>query len=335
MLLSELKKSLDQALVNKILYIERIASILDVDSSKFDSDKFPNLLQLTEADINKIVIDYPKETVISDALSEENTKIVKQLEKDIISNSSRKLEEFKNTISNCMNVIVSYQRDIDTQLAKIAGTREAKLAFEKMLETMTVPTISDLAKNPFFKIVGSYSTAVCNLITEPVVMTYVVAGNTYSVNFGRFTISIGLNTRNVYVLRESDNLSVYDYYHPYISSSGKICWGNAVEITSKLLVEYKFKEYLEHLKSLLCDYCPTSTPYMDLMSFWKKQQVKLGLEQEKPKEELCDCCDEPIEDCACYTCQSCNNRVREENMCTEDDCMHCDDCGHSEDCPNY
>ena len=163
-------------------------------------------------------------------------------------------------------------------------------------------------------------------------MTKVVEGNNYSVNFGKFIVNINLTARVVYVLREEENILVDGYYHPYISSSGKICWGDSVEVANKFLLEYKFKEYLEHLKSLLCDFSTTSTPYMDLMSFWKAQQRKLGLEEPEP--ELCETCDEEIDNCACYTCQGCDERVRERNMCTEDECMRCDGCGHHEDCPN-
>jgi hypothetical protein len=88
-----------------------------------------------------------------------------------------------------------------------------------------------------------------------------------SLNFGKFRAKISLGDPGILVLPLSNNLHFnFEHYHPHVSHSGSVCWGNASDTVSHNLVDGKLSNVVQLLQSLLMHYNPEN-PYASYEAF--------------------------------------------------------------------
>jgi hypothetical protein len=102
--------------------------------------------------------------------------------------------------------------------------------------------------------------------TEPIIINRGMDNELY---VGTYIIKFkfGKSGHRVYVHCDNDNIFHKDYYHPYVDTSGSICWGNATNQAGELLTDFKFTELIGLLKQLLTTYSDDTTPWMSLNKF--------------------------------------------------------------------
>jgi predicted nucleic acid-binding Zn-ribbon protein len=105
--------------------------------------------------------------------------------------------------------------------------------------------------------------------TSPVYLSYKnpAAGiNIQSCPFGRFKIIYNILTGSVKVLKLSKNIEYSGYYHPHISGSGSVCWGNAATLYKDACQTYDMVKALNALQVILTNYNDQS-PYKPIQRF--------------------------------------------------------------------
>lgn len=105
--------------------------------------------------------------------------------------------------------------------------------------------------------------------TSPIFLSYKnpAAGiNIQSCPFGRFKIIYNILTGSVKVSKLSKNIEYGGYYHPHISGSGSVCWGNAATLYKDSCQTYDMVKALNALQVILTNYNDQS-PYKPIQRF--------------------------------------------------------------------
>jgi predicted transcriptional regulator len=177
------------------------------------------------------------------------------------------------------------------------------------------------------------------------------AGIDRRVNLGRYKARLHVATMALSVERYLQNALHESYFHPYCSTSGIICWGNAGNTATQLLSEGKLYEVCNLLASLLCTYVLSSTPYIRLLEFSKKS-MRFDAGENPPRENnntsTCEYCEEDFDNCDCCeececirdNCHCCSICEYDANGCsccdtcesTDDNCKRCRICDAHGDC---
>ena len=83
----------------------------------------------------------------------------------------------------------------------------------------------------------------------------------YRVNFGVMQANLDVVNAKLYVRAHPEPKVIVDgHYHPHISESGKVCWGDSLDIATKKLVEGDYKTVFSLLYSVLSNYT-VGNPY--------------------------------------------------------------------------
>jgi hypothetical protein len=137
----------------------------------------------------------------------------------------------------------------------------------------------------------------------------------YQVSMGKYYCKLNIQNANLTVYPLENNIDFNGYFHPYVSSSSAICWGNATDQAISLLDKRKYAEALALLASLLSSYSDTTTPYVRLYEF---NEVANG---RRPEElDLCSDCERPFDECVCNSCVECGRHL------DDCECFYCERC---------
>jgi hypothetical protein len=131
--------------------------------------------------------------------------------------------------------------------------------------------VVDILRNSFWQFITIDGPNAVFATTQPVIQKYVnpSANINISVNLGVIVAKIDLTEKSIRCERGLSCLSIISsssrasYFHPHISSTGDICWGDASSDASNYLVNNNFYELFTLLQALLITYEP-SNPYMGL-----------------------------------------------------------------------
>jgi len=201
------------------------------------------------------------------------------------------------------------QRDVDAQLReeeqhRIRHLRDAETSYRSYMEKLTrahysakkiqelnilvaagagddtiFKEIASILNNPFWQFlkhdfVGSnkklyFATA------QNVIVHYVKESANVDIthNFGQLVFELNLIVGRVKGLKGLNNTVRQSYWHPHISSSGSICWGNVSSRINNLLSESKYAKVFELLEVFITDYCPDN-PYLALAEFVAQNEYK-------------------------------------------------------------
>lgn len=173
------------------------------------------------------------------------------------------------------------------------------------------------------------------------------AGIDYKVYMGYYSARLYFGqSLSVRVFPKAENLKTPggNYYHPYVSSTGNVCWGNASQTVQNHLIAGEFVEVFNLLSVLMTTYDLTSGPYVSLETFHavaKENALRPAATEEPEEVEMCGTCDHEVDDCRCSACSICDEVYYEDRECnccyncdsTEDNCNCCGSCGETdEDC---
>ena len=159
--------------------------------------------------------------------------------------------------------IVEYANSLQQQRAQ---RFEATVALDSISATGTLlKNIESLSANGFWVLEKCLSPNVGIMYActrGPVVMQY--RGDT--INFGILRVKMDFVESRLQVLPCRQNVFRERYFHPHLSDSGEVCWGNAEGTVSLALARGDFATALELLQALLCTYNHES-PYVSFEQF--------------------------------------------------------------------
>lgn len=367
--------------LDAFLYVERMSALLSIDISSWPL----HLLQVGLFDIrliedkprlNQILLDNMKIYAAKNALPPDMEKAFRKAEVAFSEAKAGLLTSLRLDHQTAMRYVRQYQTSVSEQIEE-AWAKQRQIS---MLEGTGPEKIGEELRkiliNSFFKFEGlgpfsGYGNRhdVIYTTTTPVSMSLVnkSAGVDILVTFGKFIVAVNLAKMRVTVHPfNADNPLVGTYYHPYVSDTGAVCWGNAADTANNLLAKGDLSAVMGLLSAVLTTYSPDSTPYQSLEDFYKVQQARHGLGKKRPANRAwCDECDEErsccacgdwcgtcdghYDDCECKTCEVCGYTGSEhcpEHWCrhceaySRGDCGCCDECGetdgdHTEDCSEY
>lgn len=92
-------------------------------------------------------------------------------------------------------------------------------------------------------------------------------------SLGEFEVVFSMTSPEIYVQPIGNNVNVEDYYHPHVSSSYRVCWGNAHSALTEWAETYNPQPALRALELLLVTYNADS-PYRSLDNFIAKKIPK-------------------------------------------------------------
>lgn len=194
--------------------------------------------------------------------------------------------------------------------------------------------LAKVCKNKFFKLENVDGETAYFNTTSPITLSMrnAAAGLDITVPFGYYRVVVDAHYNSVKVFKLKDNIpSRYEYWHPYVSREGRVCWGNASDTANNLILMGKWDEVMELLGGLLSTYSPDATPYHSLEAFkadydrWKNpgQQPRCPHCDRFENSHDADAVDEAR--CRCYVCGNCGGAVdRETRRCDDCWCNHCE-----------
>ena len=166
------------------------------------------------------------------------------------------------------------------------------------------------------------------------------AGIDYTVHLGQYECNFNVKTSAMTLHRFKDNLVIASYYHPYVSTTGRICFGNADATANKFLANGRIYDVFMLLASLLQTYTHDSGPYIALANF-KKAMRAANPNSPVDDHHYCRDCDTECSDCGCGWCYDCDCHEEECDTCGScgerhcdgaNDCEYCETCGCDGDC---
>ena len=307
-----------QQLANKE-YILGLSSRLRVQIPDISS-----LLDLSRPEINEtimnlksVVVDTPKfelSTAIIDALKDRhlqklNTRITEI--GDTIYNRNRSLEDYAR---RTRELLASNKEQIKDKELLIAQRDTNELNFPIVDEIQKIVSLGFLG-NPSLK---EEDNSVQFTTINDVIITQ---GNIF-VNFGRYKVIVSLFDGWSKVYPHERNIMCNGFYHPFISSTGSICFGEQTDIAHDYIKNGKVLEYSKLLESLLTTFDEDSNPYCQLVHFDKAYKLKNPTAKVV---DFCKICTQRIAFCTCTKCPNCQAKfVDGKQTC---DCIRCLSCG--------
>lgn len=169
------------------------------------------------------------------------------------------------------------------------------------------------------------------------------SGVNREVAMGRYLIELRAEVPSVKVFTRQHNIFSAGYYHPYVNTEGKICWGNAADTAAKLLSAMEFDKVFDLLAALLTTYSPDATPYRTLADFERISKAGGETICEHCDEldsncecSFCDTCEQLSDECECHYCEACDQRYQEGDTCDGNYCTYCGECyGPDEMCDRH
>jgi len=111
-------------------------------------------------------------------------------------------------------------------------------------------------------------------VTKPVYNSYVVPEHQINHNnlpLGRYAVFLRIDCAELKVYPYEDNLSVGSYFHPHVSDTGYVCWGNVSDRATETHANYQLVELMYLLNEVLNNY-NHDNPYAQLYRFQKPDE---------------------------------------------------------------
>lgn len=132
---------------------------------------------------------------------------------------------------NKVEAAIGVLRDINTKYGDVAEGRMERI------QEQVVSTLGAISDNPFYTFIG-FDNREMRFLTQPIELRDVnpAANLDLSVNLGSVVVTIPFSCDgdSISVTRGENNIDS-SYWHPHVSCSGDICWGNAATLYQDLL----------------------------------------------------------------------------------------------------
>lgn len=315
-------------------YMRRTAGEFQVDVSTVDIADFLSKISLEDNNsINGFLIErLQKESEVSD---EEFTKVEKDLQrlaeqlnqntidfkKTEIANQELRGREYYNAFNNCLKMAFKVGVELDSL----------------QRQTISVaPDFKAIIKNKFWKFTKVLDGEIVEFHTHSDVILKETALNLEQ-NFGKYKAYYNYRQGTLHVHALERNVKVNSFYHPYIHKYGDICWGTGVGTAQVLMRDRKIKELFELLATILTNYHVDATPYVAFLEFYKvaNPNYRVPASIMALEEDICERCENPIDDCDCHYCEKCDEHYIAGDSCGGNFCDQCGECVGSEPCETH
>lgn len=261
-----------------------------------------------------------------------------------------RLKEFEQNRDYYLTQAAEYAKHWQNKMREAAKMQTEAEATRGMTEFPFKAEIEKILANPFWrfeKVSGANETVLLHFSTASnmiLVEKNPKAGVNRRVDLGQFEVRFcpTPSYRSMGVYPYKNNTTVSGHYHPYVSASGSICWGNASNTAAKHMSNGEWAKTMELLAALLSNFSPDTTPYVRLVDFDavinRGSQVCEWCEEtgDNCDCELCDLCERPEDgECTCSYCEPCDQRFREGSSCDGYYCEVCEECAGRERCQDH
>ncbi len=338
---------------NALEYINHMADLSQTDISDWDLltvfEEQPGLILTDRRKINKRLVEYSNTVVreVPKGLEEADRKIVMASSKQFNAIVGQRKQTLTYNINSHLTSIRSYVERIETTTSNLRNARiELARLNEQPLPDIAGEVHKVLSGN--FWVFHSKPTSVTRNLqfatVQPVVMNFANerAGIKWKVTLGKFIAVYDLQT-GALTLKPHDpaiNLMPTNYFHPYVSQGGTICWGNATALAAELQGQCKLADMMELLQGLLTTYTPDSNPYISLDRFKQEQDrhEKWASRFEEGAPKICPLChglERGAARCNCRYCEPCDKWHHEGTGCGGFYCDVCNTCMGSAPCEDH
>jgi hypothetical protein len=206
-------------------------------------------------DDNKLITDLDRNVRLITQASSSNRARVIQITKSIES-CSNDLRNYINKASSLSSSIRQYKLDLAE-----AESRED--------QSPLIAAMRDVADVGFFNYQSfdtGTSTVTFVFTTDDVIINKGLPDELFLGNY-QLIIESTPSKLVLRVYQNEGNINVGGYYHPYISSNGEICWGDAVGIATKYILDTNIAGLMGLLRMILTTYSTDTTPWQGLDKF--------------------------------------------------------------------
>jgi len=184
---------------------------------------------------------------------------------------NRQINNEQNNLNYALNNVNNYLRNIVTKKRELLKLDNVNYTDKVMAD------LKEVLKGNFYDVL-SFENNVITFVTKNDVINSLIkpsAGLNLKVNLGKFKIKLNLTNMDMKIYTHMNNTISDGIYHPYVSNSGSICWGNVSDEAASKLASLDIKGSLILLAALLVTYSDETTPYRSLHSF-KAEQEKVA-----------------------------------------------------------
>jgi len=283
-----------------------------------------SLLDLSRPEINETIMNL--KSVVGDTPKFElSTAIIDALKARNLQKLNARITEIDDTIYNRNRSLEDYYRRIRELLASNKQQIKAKelLIAQRDTNELNFPIVDEIKKIVSLGFLGNPSLkAEDNSVQFTTMNDVIITQGNIFVNFGRYKVIFSLFDGWAKVFPHERNIMYNGFYHPFVSSSGTICFGEQTDIAHDYIKNGEVLEYSKLLESLLTTFDENSNPYCQLRSFDKEYKLKNPTAKVV---DFCKICAQRLAFCVCTKCTNCQAKfVDGKQQC---DCVRCSSCG--------
>jgi hypothetical protein len=266
--------------VNSLNYIQFLATASKTNIETWDINALfcerGNTLMQDKAEINKVFF-------TEKGRRDKEPNGIQVLSDEVIESLDRAIGVLANNEAN------RYMRDIENHKDRmLSNLRAAESAREHLLRAQDLyqeaknrnaqtfsPQLKQILADGFWKFEGIEGDTIVLTTVNRVTMRECnpAANIDYSVDLGNYALWLRPSVGRAKVFPWIDSFRVdQTFYHPYVYTSGDICFGSASEQASLMLAGGRYFELSSLVASLLITYTPSSTPYLTLGAFKRQAE---------------------------------------------------------------
>ena len=183
---------------------------------------------------------------------------------------NQRIEELKTNIANLRRAAEGAIINTTNHLASARQKQIELDLFENNAADVYAKSLEELLTAGSFEYIGmrDHNRQLHLATTQDFILTYKNDSQEVdlAVNVGRFLIQIELRNARIKVMPHQNNVVVHNYYHPHVTVSGDVCWGNAGPLVTQALSGGNYAEALKLTLGILSSYNDES-PYISLAQF--------------------------------------------------------------------
>lgn len=266
--------------INALNYIQFLATASKTNIETWDINALfcsrGNTLIQDKGEINKAFFiekgKREREPNATQVLSDEVVKLVDEkigvLANTEASRHQRDAESYKDRMINAIRSVESHREQYIRAMELYEQAKNRTASFFS-------PQLKQILEAGFWKFEGIQNDSVILSTVNRVTMREYnpAASVDYTVDLGNYSLWLRPSTARARLMPWIDSFRCDGtFYHPYVYTSGEICFGNVSDQAGMMLADGRYFEFASLVASLLMTYSPSSTPYVRLSHFRAQTQ---------------------------------------------------------------
>lgn len=257
---------------DNLAYVQMIATqggIIVTDEKQLELAKLTDRNEINKALFEILAVQPPKAKM-------DLGPLLSRMESFIEDGKVKLIDQAVRNEINALSNVRRYENGVRDALRELSNYRDMRLSLEDD-KNKTAKTIEDeiriIEASPRWVINLINNSEIVFKVASPVIIRHVDEPKAIdmTVNFGEMRV-VWKPASNLLKVLNGIPVEHYvdSYYHPHVSDSGTVCWGNAADTVTKALNEFKISKVLSILDALLSSYNDES-PYRTISEFWFMQ----------------------------------------------------------------